>query len=160
MIYTLLEFGSRSISIHLYEYLFDTLTTCQEPDLNWWHEDFQSSALPAELSRPFLTHHTHLTRWLGSMSIKRTKKYLLFLYRLWNFLYKKKKRLCKSHFNTSNYMDCELFQWGFLSQRYSFIRVSYIWQDLWYGSACERVEWMRKITNFSSLTKKEDGINS
>lgn len=73
---------------------------------------------------------------------------------------KKKKRLCKSHFNTSNYMDCELFQWGFLSQRYSFIRVSYIWQDLWYGSACERVEWMRKITNFSSLTKKEDGINS
>ena len=30
---------------------------CQEPDLNWWHEDFQSSALPTELSRPFPTQH-------------------------------------------------------------------------------------------------------
>jgi len=28
-------------------------------DLNWWHEDFQSSALPTDLSRPFLTHKTH-----------------------------------------------------------------------------------------------------
>ena len=47
---------------------------CQEPDLNWWHEDFQSSALPAELSRPFTTHHPHFNRWLGSMSIKKTKR--------------------------------------------------------------------------------------
>ena len=32
--------------------LFNQLTSyCQEPDLNWWHEDFQSSALPTELSR-------------------------------------------------------------------------------------------------------------
>ena len=24
---------------------------CQDPDLNWRHEDFQSTALPTELSR-------------------------------------------------------------------------------------------------------------
>ena len=29
------------------------LELCQEPDLNWWHEDFQSSALPTELSRQY-----------------------------------------------------------------------------------------------------------
>lgn len=33
------------------------LTSCQEPDLNWWHEDFQSSALPTELSRLFPVDH-------------------------------------------------------------------------------------------------------
>ena len=26
---------------------------CQDPDLNWRHEDFQSTALPTELSRLF-----------------------------------------------------------------------------------------------------------
>lgn len=55
-----------------YEYLSNTLFTCQEPDLNWWHEDFQSSALPTELSRPFSVHHP--SRVLVSMSMKRTKK--------------------------------------------------------------------------------------
>jgi hypothetical protein len=33
------------------------LTSCQEPDLNWWHEDFQSSALPTELSWLFPVDH-------------------------------------------------------------------------------------------------------
>ena len=42
---------------------------CQEPDLNWWHEDFQSSALPAELSRPFLTRHLNFKRLLKYMSM-------------------------------------------------------------------------------------------
>lgn len=53
---------------------------CQEPDLNWWHEDFQSSALPAELSRPFPTCCLpHFTKWLGSMSIKnRTNLYHIY----------------------------------------------------------------------------------
>ena len=27
------------------------LVKCQDPDLNWRHEDFQSTALPTELSR-------------------------------------------------------------------------------------------------------------
>ena len=26
--------------------------SCQDPDLNWGHGDFQSPALPTELSRP------------------------------------------------------------------------------------------------------------
>lgn len=47
----------------------------QEPDLNWWHEDFQSSALPAELSRPFSTRRLlHFTKWIGAMSIKNWSK--------------------------------------------------------------------------------------
>ena len=33
---------------------FNLSVLCQEPDLNRWHEDFQSSALPTELSRLFL----------------------------------------------------------------------------------------------------------
>ena len=30
---------------------------CQDPDLNWRHEDFQSTALPTELSRLFIYAH-------------------------------------------------------------------------------------------------------
>ena len=66
-------------SIYTYKFL-----VCQEPDLNWWHEDFQSSALPAELSRPLMAHHPHSHFMTGfkSMSIKKkdekgiTKSYL------------------------------------------------------------------------------------
>jgi hypothetical protein len=29
----------------------DSVINCQDPDLNWRHEDFQSTALPTELSR-------------------------------------------------------------------------------------------------------------
>lgn len=36
-----------------YKYLFGTLFTCQEPDLNLWHD-----ALPTKLSRLFLAHYT------------------------------------------------------------------------------------------------------
>jgi hypothetical protein len=50
--------------VHIHMYLsismyMDTciLTSCQEPDLNWWNEDFQSSALPTELSRLFPVDH-------------------------------------------------------------------------------------------------------
>lgn len=50
------------------------LIMCQEPDLNWWHEDFQSSALPAELSRPFVTHHPHFKRLLEYMSTKKKRR--------------------------------------------------------------------------------------
>lgn len=69
----------RSVSMNFicmrYEYLSNTLFTCQEPDLNWWHEDFQSSALPTELSRPFSVHNP--SKVLVSMSMKRTKKKVL-----------------------------------------------------------------------------------
>lgn len=44
------------LSISMYPYTW-ILTSCQEPDLNWWHEDFQSSALPTELSRLFPVDH-------------------------------------------------------------------------------------------------------
>jgi hypothetical protein len=50
--------------VHIHTYLsismyMDTwiLTSCQEPDLNWWHEDFQSSALSIELSWLFPVDH-------------------------------------------------------------------------------------------------------
>ena len=33
---------------------------CRDPELNWGHEDFQSSALPTELSRRFLAEPTGL----------------------------------------------------------------------------------------------------
>ena len=67
------EYVSQSISSNLYQYLFGrSFFLCQEPDLNWWHEDFQSSALPTELSRPFPVHYP--SRVLVSMSIKGTKK--------------------------------------------------------------------------------------
>ena len=116
-----------SLPIHLDEYPFDTLTACQEPDLNWWHEDFQSSALPPELSRPFPMHHLHFTRRLGSMSIKRTKGYYKVLSRPCNFLDFQKENFWS--FSTNNEMDRESFKWRFLAQRCLFVRVSYI--TLW-----------------------------
>ena len=61
---------SQNICINIYS--VDPFFLCQEPDLNWWHEDFQSSALPTELSWPFLVHH--LSKVFASMSIKGTKK--------------------------------------------------------------------------------------
>ena len=36
------------------------ITYCQEPGLNWWHVDFQSTALPTELSR----HIYNITAYL------------------------------------------------------------------------------------------------
>jgi hypothetical protein len=45
---------------------------CQEPDLNWWHEDFQSSALPTELSRLFPVRHPNVGPEL--VSTEGTKK--------------------------------------------------------------------------------------
>ena len=81
-----------SLPIHLDEYPFDTLTACQEPDLNWWHEDFQSSALPAELSRPFIhlsgasSSHFILLDNSGLCQLKKPKKSYKILPRPWSFL--------------------------------------------------------------------------
>lgn len=61
-----------SWGIFIKTYSVDLFFLCQEPDLNWWHEDFQSSALPTELSWPFLVHHP--SRVFVSMSIKGTQK--------------------------------------------------------------------------------------
>lgn len=119
---------------HLWNRYLYKLSMCQEPDLNWWHEDFQSSALPAELSRPSLTHHPHFNIGLGSMSIKKTKGELQSLIQaLLEFLGSSKKdfvsfstvRVIKWIFNYSN------LTLGFFSQRCSFVRLSYRSQGLW-----------------------------
>ena len=53
------------------------MEVCQEPDLNWWHKDFQSSALPTELSRLFV----YSTLQFYSLNVKcgfHTKKPILY----------------------------------------------------------------------------------
>ena len=75
------------IPIHIH-FLFvciqrDTLTICQEPDSNWWHEDFQSSALPAELSRPSSIHYPTVGHGSVSIHLKVLKKH----YKSWDFFF-------------------------------------------------------------------------
>ena len=131
---------------------------CQEPDLNWWHEDFQSSALPAELSRPFLMHHPHFTRGLGSMSIKiKGRRDITKSYPGPGISRSSKGRLCK--FQYSYWYGPRIIQMEIpCSKMLICTCIIYITRPIKkfpIGSVCERVEWMRKITNFESLMKKK-----
>lgn len=95
--------------------------------MNWWHEDFQSSALPTELSRPLPAHYPHNTRCLGSMSIKnenKKKSSKVLKVSNGNFLDLKKEDFV--NFSMSNDMDYESFKWVFLAQGCWFVRISYI----------------------------------
>ena len=46
--------------VHISIFEVEKIIYCQEPGLNWWHVDFQSTALPTELSR----HIYNITAYL------------------------------------------------------------------------------------------------
>ena len=56
------------------------MEVCQEPDLNWWHKDFQSSALPTELSRRFLYSTLQGSSMNVKSSLKRIKDTTLLIF--------------------------------------------------------------------------------
>lgn len=116
--YTINESGYRFISINLWKRDSTNLIMCQEPDLNWWHEDFQSSALPAELSRPVPMYHPHFIRERGLCQLTVRKKITKF------YLGPRSPWVLKNFLNFSmrNDTDSRSFKWGF-SQRCSFVYI-------------------------------------